>query len=534
MCDNNRRDVDGGWAWVALVASVANLCLYACFVVSVGLFQVEFFETFSGSKGFIALIGALALSGQTMLGPVAGILSNLLSPRVTIMIGSILLSLGCVAGSFSEDLIALLVAFGLLTGIGAGLSYTPSVTIVSTYFHEYRVVANGISLAAPGIGVLIGPYLLRWLIGAHGWRYAMSIFGCILAQTCVLACLFFPHDPSVTPSCCHKRRPPPPPPETKLLQPPEDRSLSRLKNAHSPGVKEMVGSRTAMHVSEFGSMLLSNSVVWTVEEVTSSTLRQRVKQLLSRRFMWVMCLNQFLLYAGFSINTVLFPSYAQSVGVPINDLPPIYLVYGITMTVCRIAGGFIFSRVPNHLLKLFFCFQVAVAFVLFLLPIYGTSGDSLFVYKFLVGLTYGPTFLLVTPILIHHVGLDDLSVAFGVIMLCCGLGYVIAPPIGGMMYDVFGSYRVTYYIAGSTIGVAALSLLLLLLVKDLNPPEDADVKKEILLSANQKDSDNASSDTQNETVKEKPCMNGGGNSQVHVIYDVEDLREYITCHNRHS
>ena len=30
--------------------------------------QVEFLETFSGSKGFIALIGALSLSGQTLLG----------------------------------------------------------------------------------------------------------------------------------------------------------------------------------------------------------------------------------------------------------------------------------------------------------------------------------------------------------------------------------------------------------------------------------------------------------------------------------
>jgi len=47
------------------------------------------------------------------------------------------------------------------------------------------------------------------------------------------------------------------------------------------------------------------------------------------------------------------------------------------------------------------------------------------------GVTYGPAFLLVTPILIHHVGLEDLSVAFGVIMLSCGIGYIIAPPLGG-------------------------------------------------------------------------------------------------------
>ena len=49
--------------------------------------------------------------------------------------------------------------------------------------------------------------------------------------------------------------------------------MGRLRKSHNEGLEDMVGSRTAMHVSEFGSMLLSNSVVWTVEEVTSVTLR---------------------------------------------------------------------------------------------------------------------------------------------------------------------------------------------------------------------------------------------------------------------
>ena len=101
--------------------------------------------------------------------------------------------------------------------------------------------------------------------------------------------------------------------------------------------------------------------------------------------MWVMCLNQLLLMAGMSINSILFPSYAQSIGVAIEDLPAVYTVYGVTMTVCRVAGGFIFSRFPNHLLRIFFCLQVCVALVLALLPYYGTVLSSLFVYKFLVG-----------------------------------------------------------------------------------------------------------------------------------------------------
>ncbi|KAL8608149.1 hypothetical protein ACOMHN_016604 [Nucella lapillus] len=513
---SRKADVDGGWAWVALLASVLILTLQASYSICVGFFVVEFLETFSGSKGFVALIGSLAISGQTLLGPVAGILSNLLTHRVTIMIGGTLLTLSLILASFAQDLITLLMLFGITCGVGTGLTYSPAVTVISNYFSRYRTVANGVTLGAPGMGVLLAPYLLRWLIQAHGWRFAMAAFGCLMAQTCVLASLLFPlRASSLAPSSCctgqSQPKAPPTPgnddhPDVEAPQAPINRSLQRVRDLRNAEIKVMVGSRTAMHVSEFGSMLLSNSVVWTVGEVKSGTFR-RLKHLLSRKFMWVMCLNQTLLMSGLAIHFVLFPSYLHSIGIPYQDLPSIYTVFGVTMMVSRVAGGFIFSLIPQHMLKVFFCLQICVALVLLMLPVYGVSLHALCVLKFFVAATYGPTFLLVTPILIHYIGLEDLSVAFGVMMLCCGLGYMASPPLGGLMYDFFGSYRVSYYIAGSTVGVAAMSLLLLLLIKDLQPMEDPSLKQEALMGMSdpkesqeeEEDSDGAHGGMQNGT-----------------------------------
>ena len=86
--------------------------------------------------------------------------------------------------------------------------------------------------------------------------------------------------------------------------------------------------------------------------------------------------------------------------------------------------------------------------------------------------------------------------------------------------------------AGCTIGAAALSLLLLLLIKDLEAPGDMDLKKETLISTSQKDSDTSSSDTNQELANGKPCMNGDGKTFVHVIDDVEDLQRFMN--ERHS
>lgn len=529
MNDVKLRDVDGGWGWVVLAASVISMALQSGLVMAVAMFQIEFLGAFDGSKSYIALIGALTLCGQTLLGPVAGIISSVLSPRITIMIGAALVLLGLVIASFATDLVTLLIFFGIVTGIGNGLMYTPSATIVNNYFDKYRVIANGVTLSAPGIGVLTAPYLVRWLIETQGWRFTMGAAGCIMVQICVLASLFFPHKgapagPSCCCSCtCRKVR------DAQEVEVALPSNLLKVKDPYENVAKVMVGSRTAMHMSEFGSVMLTSSVLWTVEE--TFTLRQRLVHLLRRKFMWVMCLNQLLLMAGLSVNTVLFPSYAQSVGIPFSDIPSLYTVYGITMTLSRVTGGFAFSRVPNHLMQVYFGFQVSVTLVIGLLPMWGTSMDALYGYNFLLGVTYGPTFLLVTPILIRHVGLEDLSVAFGGVMLCCGIGYVIAPPLGGLMFDVFGDYRISYHFAGSLIGLATLSLLLLLFIKDQEPPDTKqDPKKQALIPDSSEDTENESSQS-SESTNQIPYKKEEMGS-VHVIYDVEDLRKF--AFDRHS
>ena len=93
-------------------------------------------------------------------------------------------------------------------------------------------------------------------------------------------------------------------------------------------------------------------------------------------------------------------------------------------------------------------------------------------------------------------------------------------------------YLLLFLLPGCTVGAAALSLLLLLLIKDLEAPENADPKKEALISNSQKDSDSSSSETSPESANGKPSMNGDGKTFVHVINDVEDLHRFMN--DRHS
>ncbi|KAK7478513.1 hypothetical protein BaRGS_00030272 [Batillaria attramentaria] len=445
-----RRDVDKDWAWVVLVTTCLIVALHDVFFTAAGMFQVEFQETFEGSRGFLAVISGLFICSPGLLGPVAGIFSSILTPRITVIVGSVLMSLGMVAASFAQTGWALLVTYGIIggignvAGIGAGLIYTPAATAYTEYFTRYRQVATGFVMASPGLGTLAGPYLARWLIETYGWRYSMGLCGCLAAQICVLAALLFPASVAKTSSRC--------------LQ-----CVTSRRNRGSNGSGESKTTRDILR-SDVNRTLLQDAEpaeqAGTRKEVTNDRLGLRLKRVLRHRLLWVVCINQFLLATGNSINMIHLPSYVISVGVPFRHFPDVYLVYGATMITVRIFGGFIFNRFGGHLVLCTFAFQVGCAFVLGLMPLYGISLPTLFVYCAVYGITYSPSYMLVTPILIQYVGQRNLTVAFGINELLVGAGYAIGPPIAGVLFDSSGTYRFSYHFAGMTVGLGAVLLTL--------------------------------------------------------------------------
>ncbi|XP_076436587.1 uncharacterized protein LOC143276084 [Babylonia areolata] len=185
-------DVDAGWAWVVLVASCVSLAVQEVMYSTVGMFQVEFQTALGGSRGFLAMIGSIYVTCTGMLAPVAGALCTQLTPRVTLMLGGSLLTVGLVSASFVSSSTLLLLTYGILGGLGNALIYTPALTAFSKYFVRLRQVANGLIMASSGIGQLIGPYLARWVLDSQGWRFSLASCGFLTAQVCVLGALVFP------------------------------------------------------------------------------------------------------------------------------------------------------------------------------------------------------------------------------------------------------------------------------------------------------------------------------------------------------
>jgi len=66
--------------------------------------------------------------------------------------------------------IILIHSYGLMVGIGAGLSFPPTVYIVTQYFEKLRGLANGLCISGSAIGTIVLPPLLQYLLDSFGYR----------------------------------------------------------------------------------------------------------------------------------------------------------------------------------------------------------------------------------------------------------------------------------------------------------------------------------------------------------------------------
>ncbi|XP_067660689.1 monocarboxylate transporter 13-like isoform X2 [Haliotis asinina] len=397
------KDIDGGWAWVVLAATSLGMVAAGTAAVATGFLQVEFLDTFSQSTGYTSLVTSTFLCLELGMGPFSSVLCNVFSIRVAVMTGGVLMSLGLIIASFSNDLLHLLLAFGALGGAGFGLIYTPLNVILGHYFTHRQPLANGISLASCGTGLAVGAYVAIWLIDGYGWRLTVSALACVSLQFCVIGCLYFPTKHTKATLCCTRRR--------------------RIR----------------------GQCCKPETRLWFLKDAR----------------WWIMCSNYGLLMIGYGIQIVHFPAYAESVHIDHVLLPGLYTTYGVVISIARVLCGVLCNDTTVDLQMVFFSTQVLEGLVIVFMPLYAKDYVGVLAYQILVSLFYGASLVPLTPLVVQLFGVDRLSTVFGWIMLWGGAGSLAGPVIAGWLHDVTLSYSSGFHVGGLFVIAAALLILLI-------------------------------------------------------------------------
>lgn len=183
---------DGGWGWLVLAGSMLVNILVPGTIKSFGVLFVEFLEAFQAAPSAAAWIPALCYFLYSSLGPLSSILSVKYSYRTVTIIGGTFAAVGMIITYWATSINYLYVSYGVLVGTGAGLSFPPTVYIVTSYFVKLRGLANGLCISGSALGSIILPPVLRYLLVNFGYRGACLIMGAITLNVWVAAIFYQP------------------------------------------------------------------------------------------------------------------------------------------------------------------------------------------------------------------------------------------------------------------------------------------------------------------------------------------------------
>lgn len=89
-------------------------------------------------------------------------------------------------------------------------------------------------------------------------------------------------------------------------------------------------------------------------------------------------------------------------------------------------------------------------------PFFITDYWMLAIVSAVFGLSFASSYSYTPAILMELMPMDNFTVAYGLILLSQGIGHLVGPPIGGMLYDLTGAWHLTFYMGGAWLVVSGL------------------------------------------------------------------------------
>jgi MFS family permease len=326
------------------------------------------------------------------LGSIAwGNLSDRYGPRIVVLAGSVLLTVGLALASVATSLVAFQLLFGVVVGVSAAAIFAPLMACVTGWFDTRRSLAVSLVSAGMGMAPMTMSPLAAWLVVIHDWRTSLQIIAALVAVIMI-------------PMAFLVRRPP------------------ALANAAAAAPSD-AGGEPALSVGQ-----AIRSAPFLALVLTS----------------FLSCAT----HSGPIFHTV---SYAVACGIPLMTAVSIYSLEGLAGMGGRLVFGLLgdrFGAARVLVLALFAQAIVALGYV------YTRELGSFYAVAALFGFTYAGVMPLFAVIARENFPLRMMGTVIGSTTMASSLGMALGPAVGGWIYDTFASYT-WLFIGSFALGIGA-------------------------------------------------------------------------------
>jgi OFA family oxalate/formate antiporter-like MFS transporter len=164
----------GRWLLIPLGISIL-LCLGS--VYSWSVFRKPLEQDFAISATQSLLPYTIALVSYAVLMPIAGFYIPRLGTRLMTVLGGLIVGSGYILSSFSTNITALTLTYGVISGTGVGITYGVPMVVMARWFPDRKGLAVGLTIIGFGLSPLITAPLANNLINVYGVQPTLRILG---------------------------------------------------------------------------------------------------------------------------------------------------------------------------------------------------------------------------------------------------------------------------------------------------------------------------------------------------------------------
>ena len=172
---------DGGLkAWTQVLMGHLVLINSWGYLTSFGLFQSYYITALSATPAAISWIGSVQIFLVYLVGTFSGRALDAGYYHVILWLGLFLQLLGVFMSSISTQYWQLFLAQGVCKGLGDGLLFCPTVSLVATYFSRRRSLAMACTASGAATGGIIFPLIAQQLLPKIGFGWTVRAMGLVI------------------------------------------------------------------------------------------------------------------------------------------------------------------------------------------------------------------------------------------------------------------------------------------------------------------------------------------------------------------
>ncbi|MDB6048009.1 MAG: Monocarboxylate permease [Pseudomonas sp.] len=408
-----RREIH--YSWVVAAVTFLTMLVMAGAVGAPGVFIVPLQKEFGWNLSEISSALAIRFVLFGLMGPFAAVFMNYFGMRKVMVTALIIVMSGLIASLFMTQFWQLVMLWGVVVGLGTGLTaMVLGATVATRWFSARRGLIIGLLAASSATGQLIFLPLLASLTEHYGWRTALGFICCALAFA-MLAVIMLMRDR------------------------PADLGLPLYGDAEIVDAPVVKGSLLSM---------LATPLLVLRDVSTSGTF-------------WILFATFFICGASTSgLIQTHFITMCGDFGLVATSAAGILALMGFFDFFGTVGSGWLSDRYDNRWLLFWYYSLRGVS--LMLLPYTDFTVFGLSIFAVLYGLDWIATVPPTIKLTAAKFGPERANVVFGWIFAGHQIGSAFAAYGAGLMRTVLASYIPSFFIAGLLCIVAGLVALLII------------------------------------------------------------------------